>query len=171
MRIALLIAGGLVAGVVLVTVIGAMLPKGHTASRTARLAQPPAEVFRIITTPDAFPVWRGDVKKIERLPDRDGRPAWVEIGRNGRIPLETVEAEPPRRLVLRIADPDLPFGGTWTYELSPAGTGTALTITEDGEIYNPIFRFMARFVFGYEHTLASYLDALEKKVGRQAEQG
>ncbi len=27
---------------------------------------------------------------------------------------------------------DLPWGGSWTYELAPAGAGTQLTITERG---------------------------------------
>jgi hypothetical protein len=72
-------------------------------------------------------------------------------------------SEPPRLLVARIADPDLPFGGTWTYDIAPAGGGSRVTITEDGEIYNPLFRFVARFILGYEGTIASYLAALEKR--------
>ena len=71
----------------------------------------------------------------------------------------------------RIADPDLPFGGTWTYEITPDGGGSRLTITEDGEIYNPLFRFMARFVFGYEGTIASYMSSLEKRLAGPAAEG
>ncbi len=69
-----------------------------------------------------------------------------------------------RLLVVRIADLDLPFGGTWTYEIAPVAGGSTLTITEDGEIYNPIFRVMSRFVFGYESTMAAYLAAAEKRL-------
>ncbi len=55
----------------------------------------------------------------------------------------------------------LPFGGTWTYELAPAGpTATRLTITEDGEVYSPIFRLVGRFFLGYDATLERYRDAL-----------
>ena len=61
--------------------------------------------------------------------------------------LETIEASPLSRLVLRIADPDLPFGGKWTYELQPSANGSRVTITEDGEVYNPIFRFMSHVFF------------------------
>ncbi len=46
----------------------------------------------------------------------------------------------------------------------PAPNGTTLTITEDGEVYNPIFRFMSRFVFGHEATMATYLSAAQKKL-------
>ena len=121
-------------------------------------------MWALITNVEAFPSWRSDVKTVERLPDRDGRPVWVEEGSNGRIPLAVERSEAPRLLVVRIADRDLPFGGVWTYVIAPAPQGSTLTITEDGEIYNPIFRVMARFVFGYESTLAAYLKAAEAKL-------
>ncbi|PYP70520.1 MAG: hypothetical protein DMD41_14750, partial [Gemmatimonadetes bacterium] len=81
--------------------------------------------------------------------------------------LETIAAVPPRRLVRRIADPKLPFGGTWTWEITAAPGGSTLTITEDGEIYNPIFRFVARFILGYTGTMESYLKALAARLGEQ----
>ncbi len=83
------------------------------------------------------------------------------------ITLAVERSEAPRLLVLRIADPDLPFGGTWTYEISPAAHGSTLTITEDGAIYNLLFRVMARFVFGYESTMAAYLTAAEGRLASQ----
>jgi hypothetical protein len=75
-----------------------------------------------------------------------------------------VEQAPPRRLVTRVADPELPYGGTWTFELEPEESGTRLTITERGQIHNPIFRVIARFVFGYAATMESYLDELEARL-------
>ena len=65
---------------------------------------------------------------------------------------------------MRIADPELPFGGTWTYELKPEGTGTRLVITERGEVYNPIFRFMSRFVFSRTATMEKMVADLEKAI-------
>jgi hypothetical protein len=62
--------------------------------------------------------------------------------------------------VWRIADPDQPFGGTWAFELASEGAGTRVTITENGEVYNPIFRFMSRFVFSETSTLESCLGSL-----------
>jgi hypothetical protein len=66
--------------------------------------------------------------------------------------------------VTRIADPSLPFGGTWTYDLKPQGSGTELTITEDGEVYNPIFRFMSKFVFSQTATIEAYQASLKRKL-------
>ena len=71
--------------------------------------------------------------------------------------------EGPTLLVARIAGPSLPFGGTWTYRIAPAAGGSAVTITEDGEVYNPVFRFMSRFVFGHYATLDEFVKNLEAK--------
>jgi hypothetical protein len=68
-------------------------------------------------------------------------------------------------MVTRIADPEQPFGGTWTFELAPADGGTRLTITERGEVYNPIFRALGRFVFGHTATIDQYLRALGAAFG------
>jgi hypothetical protein len=96
------------------------------------------------------------------LPDTMGRARWREVGGGGTIAYEVVEGDPERRLVTRIADPDLAFGGTWTYELAPEDGGTRLSITEHGEIYNPLFRFIARFILGYSATLETYLADLAR---------
>ena len=59
----------------------------------------------------------------------------------------------------------MPFGGTWTYELTPTAGGTSLRITEDGEVYNPVFRFMSRFVFTHHATIDTYLTDMGKRLG------
>jgi hypothetical protein len=79
-------------------------------------------------------------------------------------PYEIVEQAPPHRLVSRVADPGLPYGGTWTFELAPEGGGTRLTITERGEVHNPVFRVLARFVFGYAATMEAYLEDLAARL-------
>jgi uncharacterized protein YndB with AHSA1/START domain len=143
--------------------IGSRLPRSHRASGEKVLKAPPDVVWRALADVEAFPSWRSDVKKVVRLPDRDGRPMWAEEGRSGRLTLAFERMEPPRLLVSRIADPRLPFGGTWVCEITPAPAGSRLTITENGEVYNPLFRFMARFIFGYEGTINAYLADLERR--------
>ncbi len=158
-----IVAAVLVVIVVTALVVGWLLPVQHVASRRATFSVPPEVVWKLITDVESFPQWR-DVKRVERLPDRDGKPVWVEESRTGKLTLAVERSEPPRLLVGRIADPSLPFGGTWTYEITPTPEGCALRITENGEIYNPIFRVMARFVFGYEGTIGSYLEAVNRRL-------
>lgn len=160
--------GVAVVGVVILGVVGVgmLLPVSHTAVTSRAVQGTPEEVWAAVTGVEAFPEWRPGLETIEALPPRDGRPVWRESGPTGTMTIETVEAEVPTRLVTRIADEDLPFGGTWTYELEPTGDGrTRVTITEDGEVYNPVFRFMARFVFGHTATMDTYLDGLEARMG------
>jgi hypothetical protein len=152
---------------ILITVIGYLLPKEHTVTREARFHQSPEAVWKAITDIDAMPSWRQGLKSVKRLPEKNGLPAWIETLDSGTIPLETETSLPPLRLVVRIADPKLPFGGTWTYEITPAPEGSSLRIREDGEVYNPIFRFVSRFVVGYSGTIDSYLKSLGRKFGEQ----
>jgi uncharacterized protein YndB with AHSA1/START domain len=144
--------------------IGSRLAQSHRASVAKTFSVPPDVIWAAITEVEAFPSWRSGVKRIERLPDRNGFPVWIEEGRSGKMTLAIERMERPRILIGRIADPNLPFGGTWTYEIAADGDGSRLTITENGEIYNPMFRFMARFIFGYEGTIRSYMSSLEKRL-------
>ena len=145
--------------------VGSMLPKGHRASRTATIAAAPAVVFGVITDFARAPEWRRGVKQVEIVPD-DGRGRIVrEHGKQGVVPYRVEVLEPPTRLVMRIADPSLPYGGSWTYELRPAGAGTEITITEDGQVFNPIFRIMQKLFFSPYASIDAYLDDLRKRVG------
>jgi len=163
MRWVIYVVGGLALIFALVGIVGAMLPKAHTASRTARIALPPDKLYALLSNVSEYPAWRHDVKSLERLPDREGRPAWVEETSGMKIPMYFERMDPPSLLVARIADPKLAFGGTWTYRIAPAPGGSDLTITENGEVYNVIFRFMSRFVFGYHATMDAFLKHLQAR--------
>jgi hypothetical protein len=72
---------------------------------------------------------------------------------------------------MKIDATDLAFGGTWTYELRDDRGGTEITITERGEVYNPIFRTLSRFVFGHTATIDAYMKSLSRKFGEPASVG
>ena len=160
------IVGGLAGLVALIAIIGMMLPQNHTVSRTLRLKQPPEAVWKTITDYGAMPQWRSELKKIERMPDVDGHPVWKEYNSAGEMSLETIESVPPRRLVRKIGA-GLPFGGKWTYEVMADGTGSQLKITEDGEVYNPIFRVVGKFM-DPAASMTTFLKGLAKKFGEEA---
>jgi hypothetical protein len=146
-----------------VVAVGYALPVAHAASRQASLAQRPDAVFATLTDVDHFADWRGDVTKVDVLSTEPLR--WREHGRNGEITFVVMESVRPVHLLTRIDDRGLPFGGSWSYDLVPNGAGTTVTITERGEVYNPVFRFMSRFVFGHTATMDAFLAALAKRVG------
>jgi hypothetical protein len=152
----------LVLGVVgLIAVLGSRLPEQHIVSRTMEFRQSPQQVWDVISGP---PTWRPEVTRYQVItPDPDRK--WIEYGRHGeKMTYEVVESEAPSKLVTRIADPHLPFGGTWTYQITPIANGSLLTITEDGQIHSAIFRFVARYIQGYTATIDNYLKALRAKL-------
>jgi polyketide cyclase/dehydrase/lipid transport protein len=144
--------------------IGAMLPVRHHGTRKARYRVSPEALYAVLAGP---PDWRTGVKNFGTLPDDGGRKRWWEQDSHGqKVTFEMVEHTPPRRLAVRIADRGLPFGGTWTFDIAPADGGSELRISEDGEIYNVMFRFLARFVFGYYGSIETYLRDLGAKFGQ-----
>lgn len=106
-----------------------------------------------------------DVTSVEMLPADSGYVAWREHGKNDVISFVIESAEPPRRLVTRIADKGLPFGGSWEYLVTSDGARSRVQITEHGEVYNPVFRFVSRFIMGYGATASAYLKALGARFG------
>jgi uncharacterized protein YndB with AHSA1/START domain len=165
MKWVLIVLGSAVALIALMWAIGSAVPREHTATRLALYRQPPEKVWAAITEVESMPQWRKDMKGVKRLPDVNGMPAWVETLGTGEMPLQVEEWDPPRRMVARIMDDNLPFGGTWTYEVASAEGGSALRLTESGFVKPAIFRFMARFVFGYTSTMEQYLKDLGRKFG------
>lgn len=159
---------GIVAAVAFVVVVGALMPRKHSATRSARLAAAPDAVWAVLADFQSHPSWRPGLKSVTRLADRNGHPVWNEVGSWGDAMTVEIEVfDPPRRMVGRIIDDRLPFGGTWTYELSPLDGGTRVRITEDGFIKPAAFRYMAR-IFGMTATMEKYLRALSRKLGAEA---
>lgn len=165
MRYILIAVGVVVAIVGVVALVGWTLPQHHRVSVSRAYRATPSAIFALITDVKSFPTWRSDVRGVDELPDEGGRRRWREsTGSGSPITYEVERMVPDQLLVGRIADKNLPFGGSWTYELaSPVAGETMLTITEDGDVYNPIFRFVSRFIMGHTATISRYLDDVQKR--------
>ncbi len=165
MRIAIGAVAVVLVLALLVVVIGWLLPVRHRAMREATLRTTPDRLFALITTPGDFPKWRTGIERLDVLPAVDGHPQYREVSSSGSILYAVVRSVPDRELVTEIADRTLPFGGRWTYELIPVSAdSTTLRITEDGAVYNPVFRFISRFVIGHTATIARYLKDVERRI-------
>jgi len=148
--------------IALVIAIGAALPIRHVAASRISLHRSPAEVFALISDFQSAPSWRRGVKQVTLLPPEQGHQRFIEIGEKESITMEVPESSGPGRLVTAIADKSLPYGGSWIFEISPNQEGSILQITERGEVYNPFFRFVSRFVLGYKKTINNYLSDVAK---------
>jgi hypothetical protein len=170
------VLGYVIAGVAFVAlailVIGFLLPEKHSASVRAQYNASPEQIYETIVDVERGPEWRSGLDSVHVL---DRAPLkWRESAEWGTLTMVMDEATPPAagshspsrsQIVTRIADEGEGFGGTWTYAISPGanGAGTSLLITEDGEVYNPLFRFMSKFVFGHYTSLETYATDLGRR--------
>jgi uncharacterized protein YndB with AHSA1/START domain len=168
MKTLLLIAGGLVAALLLAALVlyiaGSRMPREHRSVVTASLHASRTAVWTAITDYAAFPSWWPAVKAIRTEKLADGTElTWNKDAHGQEIPFRTSEIRPNEKLVRVIATDNLPFGGRWTFELADAAAGgTQLTVTEDGFIDPPIFRSVATWFIGLDATQKDFVANLEK---------
>jgi hypothetical protein len=163
------IAAIVVAIIVMVAVvafIGSRLPVGHVASRSVVINAPTNVVFSTMTDFASAPTWRSALKSVVVSTDSsDGHQRVLEDSKAGKMTMEVEELVVPTRFVTRIVDEDLPYGGAWAHAIEPQGNATKVTITEHGEVYNPIFRFISKYIIGHTGTMDTYLTDLGRKFG------
>jgi uncharacterized protein YndB with AHSA1/START domain len=146
--------------------MGSRLPVEHTASVTDTIPAPQQKVWTLITNPAAMPKWRTGLKAVTVLPSENGAQCWAEVQSSMTMALCADVREEPTRQVVRIADPKLPFGGTWTYVLEPMGeNSTKVTITENGTTGPAMWRFVGHYVLGEDGSIKQYLSDLKRAAG------
>ena len=153
----------IVALAAIVLVVGYLLPVKHVASVRAVLNCSVEPLWQRLISFTEYPSWRRNIAQV--TPASAG--TWKEVDKQGDAVLyETVELLPQQRLVRRIASKDLPFGGTWTIELAPVGPKqTQVNISEAGEVYNPIFRFVSTFITGRHGSMSAFVEDLARIEG------
>lgn len=157
---------GLIGLIVLAYVAGMMLPQSHEAWSSQSYRAKPDQLWAVVTDFAKYPEWRTGVTRVD-VTGGGANPIVTEHGSNGVIPFKVELMQPPSKLVMRIADPDLSFGGTWTFEFAPQDSGSELLVTENGEIYNPLFRVMSKLFISPTKTIETYLADLKRRLGEQ----
>ena len=152
-------------------IVGGRLPETHVASASRYFNTAPDTLFAFVTDVGQLVDWRRDLRKVEALASVNGRPAWQESGKFGRMQLVVEESLPPTRVaegryVTRIVESTSAFGGRWTWIFAPDDNGgTRLTITEEGKITSRAVRAMAHHMMGVDATINAVLSALQQKLG------
>ncbi len=157
----------LLLAVLVMTLVGARLPHAHTATASVELNAPPARVWQSITDTASQPGWRKGLKSVTPMPPQNGHPCWQETNSMGKMPMCEVAAAEPVLRVVRIADPSLPFGGDWVYQISPASPGvTRLTITENGTTGPALWRFVGHYIFHEDTQIKQYEQDLQQRLAQ-----
>jgi len=123
-------------------IVGAMLPVEHVTTRTVLINKHPRFVWEALAEVEQ------DLEDVRVL---------------------VVEEEPPTRRVIKVAGRNLGFGGTWETTLVREGLQTRVTITERGEVHNPVFRFLFEYAFGYDVAIVAALTDLGRHLGQDVE--
>jgi len=151
-------------------VLGLLQPVKHSVTRSIRLNEKPEIVFAAVDNFDDLPNWSTSVLKVERLPARDGKSAarvTMKWG-NMQMVMTQLERTPPTRLVVSAAKEGGEPLGTWTYELAGENGGCRVSLTEDGELKNPLYRAIGR-MRGLDANITQTLRDLAKKFGDTAD--
>ncbi len=156
----LLISGGiLVLLIIVVVVVGRLLPLKHSVTVSGRFQTGLDDLWKAIRDFNTYMEWRSSIRELNVIDEL----GWIEVDKRGhKITFGITEEHAGRKMVVKIMDKDLPFGGEWVYEVSEGNDAAALKITENGEIYNPVFRFVSWFFMDKTATLKRYMQDLQK---------
>jgi uncharacterized protein YndB with AHSA1/START domain len=110
-----------------------------TIEREIHIDASPEIVFEVVSSPEHLQEWWPDEAHIEPVPGAVGEIFFGEHGSDGRtaVPFTVIEVEPHHRFSFRWVHPVGEAATSTnsflvTFELAPAGGGTALRMTEVG---------------------------------------
>ena len=160
----LFVMGVLVAVVAALVTGGLATSRAYDVTRSMVVKAPRDIVWRTIRSVYEYAEWRPGLTESEMSVGDDGE-EWRESTRTRSMRFGVTVDEPPSRFGARILDDDLGFTGDWLWTLEPSGNDTRVTLTERGEIGNPISRFIAAHMRGHTKTVDEMLTALAARVG------
>lgn len=139
------ILAGLVLLLVVVFAVGHLLPAVYRGDAAADLPVSPAIAWAGAHAVEQVPL-SAQSRSVDRLPDVDGRPSWVESLGATRLTVVTESWDPPRAAVRRVTDAEAPITMRMTLALEPSGAGTRVTATMEIEIatsswHGPLLRW------------------------------
>jgi hypothetical protein len=168
LKIALALAGVIVAAAAGIVLYGASLPVESSFLRAMQLAQPPEAAYSALADLERHPAWRPDVRSFTRQGEKDGKEVWRVTDQHGNAMDATVELnEAPKRLLLRFEEQGGLFSVSWEFVVGPIPGGSMVTLRERARIANPFYRGVNRLLFGTKFA-DDCLANLAKKFGQEA---
>ncbi|BDA79675.1 polyketide cyclase [Leptospira kobayashii] len=147
--------------VFVIYLVGRSLPADHTVSLSRVFSSSSEIIYEKIKNFKDYPLWRPNLKLIQPV----SATSWKETDSHKNIMTYSFIRDEKNRLIeSKIMDEDKPFGGSWTFELKTVPGGTELTITENGKVFSPIFRFVSKYIFGHTSTIEAYFGYMEKEL-------
>lgn len=147
----------------LVATVGLLSPRQHSASAEADFKTDLETLSARLRNFREYPRWRSGLTAVEAESDA----IWTERDAHGdrvRYQISAVQRDANGlEFTTTILSDDLPYGGEWRFQAFTKSSGVVtLRITETGYIANPLFRFAARYVIGYDFTIKRFIKDLKQ---------
>ena len=151
--------GALVGAVAAMTLLGWLMPSRYVVSQSFLLPVPVADVWATLADYPGQLAWRRGLTAVDRLPDKGSTGVWRESFGRSTTRSTTIEARSPDWLVRQADEEGGAIRRRWEFALEPVVSprNTRITLTEFGEIRNPLRRFVVRFITGRSTTLKDFL--------------
>jgi uncharacterized protein YndB with AHSA1/START domain len=140
---------GLVGLIALLVAVGFLLPSHFKVERSMEIAAPPEKIFSNIEDPHAWAKW---TVWNQRDPNMQMTYSGAEKGQGaqwawrskteGNGSMEFTNIDAPKLMEYRLSFPDYGMTSTGTMTLTPSGTGTKVSWTNEGDLgANPMNRY------------------------------
>jgi uncharacterized protein YndB with AHSA1/START domain len=145
---------GLAGLLVIVVAVGLFLPSKYHVERSLEIKAPAEKVFGLVNDPRQWATWsvwnkRDPAMKVvySGAPAGAGAKWNWESKTEGVGEMEFTRSEPPKLLAYKLFFPEFGTLATGTLTLVPAGGGTRITWTNDGDMGgNPLKHYLALFM-------------------------
>ena len=151
--------GATVGAVAAMTLLGWLMPSRYVTSQSFLLPVPVSDVWTALGDYPGQLAWRRGLTAVDRLPDEGSTEVWHERFGRSATRSRTIEALSPNWLVRQSDDEAESIRRRWEFALEPviSPRNTRITLTERGEIHNPLRRFVVRFITGQSRIMKNYL--------------
>ncbi len=155
-----------VAAVVIALLVGGLVtPRTHVVSRSASLDAPVDVVWSHVRDVARHAEWREVLEEVTIEHAAPGTLRWTARTTTGSERFEMTADEPPRHFAARSLDDDLSASSEWTWHVQGDARGATVTVTERGDVPNPIVRFVRTHLSGFAKPVDHYLRDLARAVG------
>ena len=152
----------IIALIAITFIVGLILPKERTFTKTAELKSEISIVFNLVSDFKNQAGWRNDIKEIIVIDDS----TWTEVPKKGRAITFKVKKKKENELFeIEIIKPE-DFNGYWVGTFKPTiVNGTSAEFKEVIIVSNPFFRTMSYLFVDLDKTMDLYLKHLKQKLG------
>lgn len=159
----LYIAGGVIAIIILIYVIGLLLPTERVISKKGSFPIPPEILYEIVTNNHDWQ-YRRSLKDLTILESKNEMEIWEETTHDGTvIRFQTLKKLPSSFYSFNMET--ALFTGYWTGEFeTDQQNGTLFTTTEYIRIKNPFIKTLSYLFFDIDKLMEEYLEDLQIKI-------